>query len=565
MKGTAIILFTILLISNFSFAQGTKFEAENATLQGVNKSSSRSGFSGTGYVAGFDNSNDKIIFNIDWQNAGKYELIIGFAAPSGDKRNIVIVNNETLGDLLFPSGSTFKEMFAGKIFLEQGANTITIANSWGWFEVDYIRIDKAQPSADWNISPNPINPKVTPEALSMYHYLLNSFGKTTFAGQFQNEDLLYTDSNSEIAFIKKTTGKYPALYGADLIDYSPTRIQFNSTTKATTDILKWYKEQGGMVTLTWHWNAPTDLPNTTEQPWWSGFYTRATTFDIAWVLNNPESEKYELMIRDIDAIAVQLKIYQENNIPILWRPLHEAEGAWFWWGAKGPEACVKLWKLLYDRLTNYHGINNLIWVWTTTDSNAALSWYPGDEYVDILGVDVYLGDGDYSASSAMFDNLRTIFKGKKMLTMSENGIIPDPAKMEKQEAKWLYNCTWVGDFVFEGKKNPPTHINYYFNHTNVTTLDELPEYWSRYTKIADIKKAGNISIFPNPSSDLLNLVFKNNQHPKNISIFNQAGKMVFEKITNDSFSILTTDFQKGIYIVKIQEINSVQTYKIVKK
>jgi mannan endo-1,4-beta-mannosidase len=560
-----ILFLLILFITNLALSQGTKFEAEEATLQGVNKTSARTGYSGTGYVTGFDKAGDMITFNINWENAGKYELFIGFSAPNGDKKNIVIVNGETLGDLLFPSGSSFREISAGKIILKKGSNTIVITHSWGWFDVDYIRIDNAQQSAAWNISPNPVNQHASPEATSMYHFLLKNFGKTTFAGQFQNEDKLYTDASSEISYIKKLTGKYPAVYGNDLIDYSPSRVQFGSSSSATEDILKWYSEQGGMVTLTWHWNAPTDLPNTSEQPWWSGFYTRATTFDIAWVMNNPESEKYELLLRDIDAIAKQLKIYQEHNIPVLWRPLHEAEGAWFWWGAKGPEACVKLWKLLYDRLTNYHNINNLIWVWTTTDSPNALKWYPGDDYVDILGVDVYLADGDYSASSAMFDNLRNLFMGKKMLTMSENGTLPDPQKMEEQSATWLYNCTWVGDFVYDGKKNTSAHIDYFFNHANVTSLDELPENWSKYTGISNLVQSNNIQIFPNPATNYLSFVFKNTTYPKNISIFAQDGKMVFEKVSNDSCSIDTTSLRAGIYIVKIKENNSVETYKIVKK
>jgi mannan endo-1,4-beta-mannosidase len=483
-----IIILTIALFSNSLWARNLKYEAEDATLQGVTIASSRTGFSGTGYVTGFDNDNDNVTFSINWEIPGKYELFVGYAAPSGNKNNYVIVNNETLGDLLFPSSNSFKEISAGKINLVKGANTISIVKSWGWFEIDYIRITEAKPPLGWDISPNPVNPNVTPETAGMYHYLLHNFGKTTFAGQFQAEDKLYTDNDSEIDYIFKQTGKYPALYGNDLIDYSPTRIEYGATTKASTDIVNWYKNERGMVSLTWHWNAPTDLYNTSEQPWWSGFYTRATSFDIAWVMNNPQSEKYSLLLRDIDAIAEQLKIYQKENIPILWRPLHESEGAWFWWGAKGPEACVKLWKLLYDRLTNYHHINNLIWVWTTTDSPAALKWYPGDEFVDILGADIYLEDGDYSVSSTMFDNLRTIFQGKKMLTMSENGTLPDPEKMVKYEAQWLYNCTWVGDFIFSGNQNSQAHINYFFNHEKVTTLDEMDKNWMNFTKVSEIKK-----------------------------------------------------------------------------
>lgn len=62
---------------------------------------------------------------------------------------------------------------------------------------------------------------------------------------------------------------------------------------------------------------------------------------------------------------MQLKRLQSKRIPILFRFLHEADGGWFWWGAQGPEAAVKLYRLGYDRLTNYHKINNIIWVWNS--------------------------------------------------------------------------------------------------------------------------------------------------------------------------------------------------------
>jgi mannan endo-1,4-beta-mannosidase len=155
--------------------------------------------------------------------------------------------------------------------------------------------------------------------------------------------------------------------------------------------------------------------------------------------------------------------------------------------------------------------------------------------------------------------------GKKMLTMSENGTLPDPQKMEEQSATWLYNCTWVGDFVYDGKKNTSAHIDYFFNHANVTSLDELPENWSNYTAISNFAQSNTIRFFPNPASNHLDFVFKNTTYPKSISIFAQDGKMVFEKVSNDSCSIDTTSFHPGIYIVKIEENNSVETYKIVKQ
>src|ERR1043165_6132408 len=135
------------------------------------------------------------------------------------------------------------------------------------------------------------------------------------------------------------------------------------------------------TTFCWHWNAPKDLIDQPGKEWWRGFYTEATTFDVTMAMNDVTSDEYTLIIRDIDAIATQLKRLQSANIPVIWRPLHEAEGKWFWWGAKGAEPCKWLWKLLYDRLVNEHHLDNLIWVWTSTGNPDATQWYPGDDYV----------------------------------------------------------------------------------------------------------------------------------------------------------------------------------------
>jgi mannan endo-1,4-beta-mannosidase len=168
------------------------------------------------------------------------------------------------------------------------------------------------------------------------------------------------------------------------MDYSPSRVKHGTVGTAVEEAIT-HHNRGGIVSVLWHWNAPTGLYDTEENRWWSGFYTRATDLDVAAALSDTTNANYTLIIRDIDTIAVQLKRLQIAGVPVLFRPLHEAEGAWFWWGAKGPEACKKLWALLYSRLTDHHGINNLIWVW-----NSILpEWYPGDSTVDIMSADVY--------------------------------------------------------------------------------------------------------------------------------------------------------------------------------
>jgi hypothetical protein len=83
------------------------------------------------------------------------------------------------------------------------------------------------------------------------------------------------------------------------------------------------------------------LYDTPEQRWWSGFYTAASDFNVESALRDTGNANYTLLIKDIDDIAVQLGLLRDAGVPVIWRPLHEAEGGWFWWGAKGPEVCKK--------------------------------------------------------------------------------------------------------------------------------------------------------------------------------------------------------------------------------
>jgi len=94
-----------------------------------------------------------------------------------------------------------------------------------------------------------------------------------------------------------------------------------------------------------------------------GFMAKDTTFDLAATLASTYSPEYACLLRDLDAIAWQLKKFSEAALPVLWRPLHEADGKWFWWGAKGPEPLKALWRLMFTRFTGRHGLHNLIWVY----------------------------------------------------------------------------------------------------------------------------------------------------------------------------------------------------------
>lgn len=183
--------------------------------------------------------------------------------------------------------------------------------------------------------------------------------------------------------------------------------------------------------------------NNDTVPWWKGFYTYGTTFNLTAALADTNSTNYALLLSDMDTIAKQLLRLQAANIPILWRPLHEADGGWFWWGAYGPESCKTLYRLMYTRFTQFHGLRNLIWVWNSVTP----SWYPGSDVVDILGYDSYPPIGDHGAVSVQYQQLIALGNDEKMVTLPEVGNLPDPANLKAYHADWSYFVVWNGEFI----------------------------------------------------------------------------------------------------------------------
>lgn len=307
-------------------------------------------------------------------------------------------------------------------------------------------------------------------------YLVDMYGKAILSGQQDYKNLRWLEQN---------VGKKPAVVGFDFMDDSPSRVARGTRSNEIQRAISWHR-QGGIVTFLWHWNAPKDLidePGGKE--WWRGFYTEATTFDVEYAINNPDSEDYRLILRDIDAIAAKLKELQDAGVPVLFRPLHEAEGGWFWWGAKGPEPAKALWRLLFDRLTHHHGLNNLIWVWNSVSPQ----WYPGDDVVDIVSFDSYPPPGDYGPVIQPYESLQALVQGKKLIALTENGAIPDPDLLPVYGAYWSWFCTWTGDFLTGGSHNSLEHLKKVYHSEYVITHDELPD-WSNGNPFTPIMEAG---------------------------------------------------------------------------
>ncbi|MGX6608448.1 glycosyl hydrolase [Micromonosporaceae bacterium Da 78-11] len=469
--GSVLTVVLLLLVTGFvavvagpaAAAGPATYEAENGRLQGVQVSTTTPGYSGTGAVAGFDAPDDAVTVTVPSGAEDLYDVVIRYHSPYGTKKTQLLLNGAVIGEIELSGSTGFTDAPAGRLLLRAGDNSITLRNDWGYYEIDALRLSPAPPRPPHQLDSHPVNPAATPAAASLLSYLGAHYGHDILSGQ---------QDTAGIQWLRQNVGKAPAIGGFDLMDYSPSRVERGAAATTVEQAVDWDR-QGGITTVVWHWNAPAGLIDQPGNEWWRGFYTSATTFDVAAALADPGSADYRLLLRDIDAIAVQLGRLQDAGVPVLWRPLHEAEGGWFWWGAHGAGPAKQLYRLMYDRLTRLHHLNNLIWVWNSVDP----AWYPGDDVVDIVSNDSYPAQADdHGPVSSTYEKLVALGGDRKPAALAEVGTIPDPALIRAYRADWSYFVTWGGDFLTDGVHNPIDFLNRVYHDPQVITLDRVGDF-----------------------------------------------------------------------------------------
>ena len=464
-----------------------EIEAESFALDGkaaVLNKSSMGDFSGEGYVIIAQDA-ATAEFEAELPVAGKYDFGMISARAAEDASGVILMDGDELSAFTIKS-TKFEDNGLKNIELPAGKHKFTLKSTKSNSFIDKVILaPPAQVDLEvYNVKKTLCNPNAGDETKRLYNFLTDIYGKYTLSGQYSGDNM--ASSSVEFYVIEQATGKTPAILGLDLIELSPSRLAHGSQGGAEVpkQAVEWWNEKGGIVTLCWHWNAPEPyLETEKDDAWWKGFYADSTNFNLAKALSKEDEEGYNYLIRDIDAIADTLAYLDDQHVPILWRPLHEGGGdpkwhnPWFWWGSAGADAYIGLWKLMYDRLTNVHHINNLIWVWNGQDPD----YYPGDEYVDIIGYDYYADKGDTSSQKAIFDLMKSVTNERKIIAMTENGVIPDPEKCFADGSRWCWFATWNGEFMvdggtmevsdYTGKENAVK----FFNSDRVLTLDELPD------------------------------------------------------------------------------------------
>jgi len=308
----------------------------------------------------------------------------------------------------------------------------------------------------------PVTPDSSPEAVTLLEYIYSISGRQILAGQHCAPLV----GSTRLSVVHRMTKKYPAVFGQDFgFSYPGYWDGINYRQNIIDEAIKRHHE-GFIITLMWHAVPPTqDEPVTfresiqgdlTEQEW-QDLITPGTSINERWK-------------SQVDVIAWFLKQLRYAKVPVLWRPYHEMNGGWFWWGKKeGEDGYKKLWRMLFDRLVEFHGLNNLIWVYNTNEFKDGVdtheTYYPGDDVVDILATDVYTE----GFNQENYDQMLAL-AGDRPIALGEVGRVPN-LEIIRNQPRWTWFMQWGDPGGFREGFREYQDV---YAADNVVTLYQLP-------------------------------------------------------------------------------------------
>lgn len=435
-------------------------------------------FSGEGYVHGFKKDGSSyIIFEVDAPSNQHYD--ISFSIASDKVANCrVSVNDKETAAFETVKDSEFTLITLHGVFLTKGKTKIELRPLDGDIKIDYLKLanNTSLSTIKYNASNNLSNKDAGESAKELMGFLTENYGKYTLTGQYASDE-----TNKELDLVYQTTGKYPVIRFSAMHNSGSS---FDSTFKDIDACAEWYIN-GGIVGLMWYWEAPSK-----KKP---SVYAKETDFKLADAVTDIDiaklsqeeirglygegkiSEQCYGLILDLDNMAGQLMSLKNKGVPVLWRPLHEASGDWFWWGASSVRNYKWLWNLMYTRYTEYFELDNLIWVWNGQSEKTLVD----KNTFDIASLDIYLDpEKEFGSRYEQFLALQNIVGKDKLIALSECSSLPDTDMTFRDNSVWSFFGLWYGkylhdeDYAFSEIYNTKDSFIKNYNSDGVLTLDE---------------------------------------------------------------------------------------------
>lgn len=432
---------------------GDLYEAERERLSnGLIPANERYGYSGGGYVTGFGTDGQTSLkFRLDVPANQHYDLSFGIASDSNVNCRVMLNGSELCRFTTTADGQFYKITQYG-VFLEKGHTDVEVIPEDGEIMLDYLDVENSYSinKISYETDGTPVNPNASDAAKNLVKFLSDNYGKYTLTGQYVSGA-----DNAEMELIHEITGQYPAVRFSAI----------DSKSKDNVDACVQWSEKGGINGITWEWKSPSAQSSvyTSESDFsiWNAFtyedISMSSTEELIDLLNmGVISQDCYNLVASMDEMAKnQLIPLKEKGVPVLWRPLYEAslgydssEGGTYWWGAGGAETYQWLWNLMYNRYTNYFGLDNLIWVW-----NGMSSAYSVDPTTyDIASYDLYTGTEKFGSRSEQLIAVQNYIDGK-IIAVSECNNTPDIDALFRDNSVWSFFGLWNGEYITDGNGN----------------------------------------------------------------------------------------------------------------
>ena len=330
-----------------------------------------------------------------------------------------------------------------------------------FFVVACVYISASAQAAPAGSPHAPVNPSATPEARALLKQIDQISGQFTLTGQhnFPNHVSRWSDR------IYDLTGKFPAIFGQD---FGFSGGEDKDSVEGRPSMIEEAKRQyrnGAVIALTWHAVRPTDDEPVTFRDSVQGHLT-----DFEWnELLTPGTDLNNRWVEQVDVIAGYLRQLQDAGVPVLFRPYHEMNGNWFWWGGRpGEHGSAALYRQLYNRFVSVHHLNNLVWVWNVNspseNAGSIAEYFPGPGFADVVTMDIY---GEFKQS--YYDDMVAL-AGDKPIALAEVGAMPSLDVLAKQP-RWAYFMMWSG---LAESSNSPEQLQAMFHAPHLLNRGDAP-------------------------------------------------------------------------------------------
>lgn len=374
---------------------------------------------------------------------------------------------------------TFKYYAIDNVFLNSGTNTLEFISSDGEADIDYLFVENSNAVSDncYGVGTACVNPNGSPKTIELNQYLTKNYGRQVLTAQ--NVSL---GTNAEIDAIYKETERYPAIRVSELAAAILESGENVEATQKDIELAKQWSRDGGIVAYTWHWYSPNALRGTAPRDFSAERALNLYNLGETALLNENEiqimlenefiSADLAALLKDLDKLAETLKIFADENIPIIFEPIPDADSGLYWWG-NDAASYQKLWQLAFDRLCSYHKLGNLLWVW----NGSSTDFYPGNNYVDIIGQSFF--EQSDSSFAGRFTALSEMNTARKIQTVTACDVLPDIDVMYRDNALWLWAAPAPGEFIvnasgmFDETYNKRSALKYFYNHKLTIARDEL--------------------------------------------------------------------------------------------